>query len=190
MLKDLVTKNRTYRRFYQEKKISRDELLDLIELARLTSTGANLQPMKYILSYTGDKNELIFEELKWAAYLKDWEGPVEGERPAAYIIMVMDKEISTQAFWNHGLAAQSILLGAVEKGYGGCMFAGFDKDRLRKKLSLPEQFDPLMVIALGEPKEIVVLEDMDTTGDVKYWRDEKSVHHVPKRKLEDLVLSL
>ncbi len=190
MLKDLVAKNRTYRRFYQDVEIKESDLEDLVDLARLTASGANLQNLKYILSFTPEKNEGIFEELKWAAYFKDWQGPDEGERPSAYIVMVVDKEIGSNYFWNHGLAAQSILLGATEKGYGGCMFASYDKKNLMEKLSIPERYDILMVIALGKPKEVVVIDDINEDGDVKYWRDEDRVHHVPKRRLEDLILKL
>ncbi|NLY72663.1 MAG: nitroreductase family protein [Tissierellia bacterium] len=190
MLKNLVEKNRCYRRFHQEVEISMEDLRSFIELARLTSTGGNLQPMKYILSNDREKNEAIFEELKWAGYLKDWDGPEEGEKPSAYVIMLVDKTISSNVFWNQGLAAQSILLGAVEKGFGGCMFASYDKNRLIEKLSIPEEMDILMVIALGKPKEEVVMTELNEDGDIKYWRDDKGVHYVPKRRLEDLILDL
>jgi nitroreductase len=190
MLKDLVLKNRTYRRFYGEEEISRETLVDLIELARLSSTGANLQQLKYIISNTPEKNKMIFQELMWAAYLKDWDGPVEEERPTAYLVIVADKEIGSNIYWNHGIACQSILLGATEKGLGGCMFGGFNKENLKKKLQVPDRYEILLVIALGKPKEEVVLEDLGPEGDIKYWRDEKGVHHVPKRRLEDLILDL
>jgi nitroreductase len=190
MLKDLVLKNRTYRRFYGEEEISRETLVDLIELARLSSTGANLQQLKYIISNTPEKNQMIFQELKWAAYLKDWDGPVEEERPTAYLVIVADKEIGSNIYWNHGIACQSILLGATEKGLGGCMFGGFNKENLKNKLQVPDRYEILLVIALGKPKEEVVLEELGPDGDIKYWRDDKGVHHVPKRRLEDLILDL
>jgi nitroreductase len=190
MLKDLVLKNRTYRRFYGEEEISRETLVDLIELARLSSTGANLQQLKYIISNTPEKNKMIFQELKWAAYLKDWDGPVEEERPTAYLVIVADKEIGSNIYWNHGIACQSILLGATEKGLGGCMFGGFNKENLKNKLQVPDRYEILLVIALGKPKEEVVLEELGPDGDIKYWRDDKGVHHVPKRRLEDLILDL
>lgn len=190
MIRDLIIKNRTYRRFYQNVEITEKLLLELVDLARLSSTGANLQQLKYIISNTEQKNEMIFEELRWAAYLKDWNGPEEGEKPSAYLIMVVDKEISPNIYWNHGIACQSILLGAVEKGYGGCMFGGFNKENLKTKLNVPERYDILLVIALGKPKETVILEEMKPDGDVKYWRDDSGVHHVPKRSLDDLILKL
>lgn len=190
MLKDLVVKNRTYRRFYQEKNITKEELLEWIDLARLSSCGANLQNLKYVLVNDQDKNEKVFKELIWAAYFKDWDGPEEGEKPAAYIVMLVDNEIGSNVLWHHGLAAQNILLGATESGFGGCMFAGFNKGNIKNKLGISDRYDILMVIALGKPKEVVVLDELSEDGSVKYWRDENKVHHVPKRSLEDIVLDL
>lgn len=190
MIKELITKNRTYRRFYQDAAIERSVLEELIDLARLSSSGANLQSLKYIISNSAGKNDLIFKRLKWAGYLPDWDGPEEGERPSAYIIVLGDGEISKNYFWDHGIACQSILLGACEKGLGGCMFGSVDKNGLRTDLNIPERFDILLVIALGKPKEEVVLEECRNDKDIKYWRDKNKVHHVPKRKLEDIILDL
>lgn len=190
MLRELVLKNRTYRRFFQAEKIERQTIMELIDLARLSSSGGNLQAIKYIVSNEESKNERVFKYLKWAGYLKDWGGPKEGEKPSAYIILLLDKNISANCFWDHGIACQSILLGAVEKGLGGCMFGAVDKEGLRAEFQIPAQYDILVAIALGMPKEIVELEEMGENGDVKYWRDEKEIHHVPKRKLEDMVLNI
>lgn len=189
-IKELILKNRSYRRFHQHEQIDKSLLEELVDLARLSSSAGNLQPLKYILSNQTDKNEVIFQHLKWAAYLKDWNGPVEGEKPSAYIVVLGDKEIATNYLWDHGIACQSILLGACEKGLGGCMFGSVNKKGLAEKLAIPEKYEILVVIALGKPKEKVVLDDLDETGDIKYWRDENSVHHVPKRKLKDIILNI
>lgn len=190
MIKDLVLKNRSYRRFYQDQPVVLETLREMIELARLTSSGSNLQPLRYVLSNQEEKNERIFQTLKWAGYLSDWNGPEEGEKPTAYIVMLHDQRVSKNYFWDHGLAAQSILLGLTEQGLGGCQFSNIDRPALAAALKLPEYFEIVMVIAIGKPKEIIVLDELDESGSVKYWRDEQSVHHVPKRKLEDLILDL
>jgi nitroreductase len=190
MVRDLILKNRSYRRYDENEKIEMDTLKELIELARITPVAANKQHFKYILSNTKDKNEKIFKHLSWAAYLTDWKGPEQGERPSAYIIMLQDKRIFEKLFWGQGNASQSILLGAVEKGYGGCMFGAINREGLIRELSIPDHFEIIMVISLGKPSEEVVLEEIDESGDIKYWRDEKGVHHVPKRKLEDLILDI
>ncbi len=190
MIYELIRKNRTYRRFHQEVAIHRTDLEELIDLARLSSSGANLQSLKYVLSCDPETNGRIFPLLKWAGYLPEWNGPEEGERPSAYLVMLLDKDISSNCLWDHGIACQSILLGACEMGLGGCMFGSVDRDGLRASLKIPESYDILLVIALGKPKEKVVLEELNESGSVKYWRDAKKVHHVPKRKLQDLILKL
>ena len=189
MIRELIEKNRTYRRFYQDEDVSMETLRDLIDLARLSSTGGNLQSLKYMLFQTVDSNKRVFKHLKWAGYFKDWDGPEEGERPSAYVVMLQDQRISKGFFWDHGIAVQSILLGATEKGLGGCQFNSIDRIALAQELNLPGHFQIATVIALGKPKEVVVIEDLGESGDVKYWRDEQGVHHVPKRALDDLILS-
>ena len=188
MIKDLVRKNRTCRRFYEDFKIKRNTLEELIDLARLSASGANRQSLKYILSCEKNKNNLIFPTLVWAGYLKDWPGPGEGERPSAYIIMLLDTEISKNYWCDPGIAAQSILLGATEKGLGGCIFASVKRDELRLALKIEERYEILYVLAIGKPKEKVVLETVGPEGDIKYWRDSQGVHHVPKRTLEEIIL--
>jgi nitroreductase len=188
MIKDLVLKNRSYRRFYQETAIELETLRELVDLARLSASGGNIQPLKYILSCDPEKNALIFPHLRWAAYLKDWPGPSEGERPSAYIIILGDKNISAQFGCDYGIAAQSILLGATEKGLGGCMIATIRREELRQDLKIPANYEILLAIALGQPKEIVVLETVGADGDIKYWRDEEGKHHVPKRPLDEIII--
>lgn len=189
MLQELIRKNRTYRRFYQEAAIERHQLAEWVDLARQSASGANLQPLKYILSADTERNGQIFLLLKWAGYLKEWDGPVEGERPSAYIVMLHDKEIrASEAGCDYGISCQSILLGATEAGYGGCIIQSVDHDRLRGFLRIPEQYDIVMVIALGKPKEQVVMEEIGPSGDVKYYRDVAGVHHVPKRRIEDVIV--
>lgn len=189
LLKDLVSKNRSYRRFYQEVPVPMETLRELVDLARLSPSAANRQPLKYFLSNTPEINEKIFQCLSWAGYLPEWPGPNEGERPAAYLIMLGDSRITNNYFCDHGIAAQSILLGAVEKGLGGCIIGSVDRDKLRENLKIPSHFDILQVLALGKPKETVVIEPLPADGDIKYWRDPNGVHHVPKRALDDLIIN-
>jgi len=188
MLEDLVKKSRSYRRFLENERISIDFLTYLISLTRFCPSAANLQPLKYILSTNREKNKLIFNTLSWAAYLKDWKGPKEGERPSAYIVMLGDKNIAKDFRYDAGICAQTIMLGATEKGFGGCILASINRDKLREGLDIPEDFEILLVLALGKPNETVVIEDMKDAKDIKYWRDEKGIHHVPKRLLNDLIL--
>jgi len=189
MIKDLVAKNRTCRRFHQDVPMTRDTLRGLVDLARLSASAGNQQPLKYMLSCEPARNADIFSTLAWAAALKDWPGPSEGERPSAYIIMLEDTRLSTPYLkCDVGIAAQSILLGAAEQGLAGCMIASVQREKLREKLAIPEEFDIALVVALGRPKEEVVVEEVGPSGNVNYWRDDRGVHHVPKRPLDDIII--
>lgn len=188
MLEDLIPKNRSCRRFHQDVPVRLETLRDLVDLARLSASGANLQPLKYILSADPATNAEIFPHTHWAGYLKDWDGPREGEQPAAYVIILGDTDIRTSFGVDPGIAAQSIMLGAAERGLGGCMLGALDRDELREALGIADQYEILLALALGKPKEEVVLEEVGPDGDIKYYRDDDDVHHVPKRSLEDLIL--
>ncbi len=189
MIKDLVLKNRSYRRFYQNEKLSKKDLRELVDLARLSPSGANLQPLKFIISNEEETNKIIFKNLAWAGYLKDWDGPVEGERPSAYIIILGEKNPVKPYEYDVAIACQSMLLGAVEKGYGGCIFGSIKRIPLSKEINIPEDYKITLILALGKAKEEVCI-DTVKNGDIKYWRDEKGVHHVPKRNLDDLIIEL
>jgi nitroreductase len=187
-IRELVTRNRSYRRFHQDVPVDMETLRDLVDLARLSPSAGNLQPLKFMLCCDPKNNNAVFGHLKWAAYLADWPGPPEGERPTAYIVILGDRDLAESINCDHGIAAQSILLGAAEKGLGGCILASIGKTGLRKAFDIPERFDILLVLALGKPKETVVLESMGPDGNIRYWRDEQGVHHVPKRSLDEIII--
>jgi nitroreductase len=188
MIQDLILKSRSCRRFYQGEPVSLETLRELVNLARLSPSARNAQPLKFLLSCTPQKNASLFQHLAWAGYLKDWGGPVEGERPAAYIIILGDTSISQTFGCDHGIAAQSILLGAVEKGLGGCMIGSIQKSGLARDFDIPAKYEILLVLALGVPKEEISIEPLPESGDIKYWRDAEGGHHVPKRSLDDLII--
>jgi nitroreductase len=189
MLHDLILKNRSYRRFHQEVKIERPVLEELLDLARLSASGGNIQPLKFILSCDPERNAKIFPQLGWGSYIKDWVGPAEGERPSAYIVILGDTGLAGSFGCDYGIAAQSILLGATERGLGGCMIESIQRDQLRVALSIAPKYRILLVIALGQPAETVVIEPLGAEGDVRYWRDSAGIHHVPKRALQDLIVN-
>jgi nitroreductase len=186
-IRDLILKNRSFRRFDESVRVDEKTLEELVDLARCSATGANRQPLKFMLSVEPGRNALIFKTVGFARQLS-WQGPVEGERPSAYIVILGDTEISQSFGCDHGIAAQSILLGAVEKGLGGVMLGSANKDSLRAALNIPAKYEILLVLAMGKPKETVVLETVGADGKTTYWRDDKGVHHVPKRRLEDIIV--
>ena len=189
MLRDLILKNRSCRRFFQNEPVDLAALKELVDLARLSASAANLQPLKYILCCNPEKNAGIFACLGWAGYLKDWAGPPEGERPAAYIIVLGDTNIAPNFGCDYGIAGQSILLGAREMGLAGCMIGSVRRSKLSEMLDIDPRFEIIMVLAIGKPKEEIVLGEIESGGDIRYWRDDAGVHHVPKRALQDILLA-
>lgn len=188
MFHHLVLKNRSYRRFYENHEITLSTLEELAQLTRYVPSAGNLQAIKLMLINTPADRDKVFPTLGWAGMLRDWDGPSTGERPSAYIILVDDLSLGKNHLIDIGIIAQTILLGAVEKGLGGCMLANINRKKLETAFQLDsEKFSISLVIALGKPKEIVMLEDM-TDNDYRYYRDTQEVHHVPKRSLEELIL--
>jgi nitroreductase len=189
LLSDLVLRTRSIRRFREHEAVSLATLHSLVDLARLAPCAGNKQPFKYALSASRQTNALIFSNLRWAAYLQDWSGPAEGERPAAYIVICRDITLSNALNSDQGFAVQNILLGATARGLGACVIASFVRENIRKIMQIHEALDPIWVVALGVPEEAVVVEPLGSEGDIRYWRDAAGVHHVPKRPLEDILLT-
>ena len=188
-ISDLIIDNRSYRRFFQDVLVERSALEKLVDLARLSASGQNLQSLKYFLSCDSDINAIIFSYLTWAGYLQGWNGPEEGERPSAYVLILGDKSISTSFGIDSGIAAQSIRLGATEIGLGSCVVGSIKRKELAESLGLSDRFEILLAISIGKPKETVVLETVRENGDTKYWRDNAGVHHVPKRTLNEVIVN-
>ena len=187
MIKNLILKNRSYRRFDQSVPISMDLLREMVDAARLSGSARNMQPLRYMLFNDPADCAPIFPTLAWAGYMKDWPGPEEGERPTAYIVQLGDLELTDDWWCDDGIAAQSMLLTAVEQGFGGCIIGSVQREKLRSILSIPERYKIIQVFALGKPAEEVVI-DKVSNDDIKYWRDEQGVHHVPKRSLDELII--
>lgn len=189
MLKDLVKQCRSYRRFDESVSIPLEELKDMVDTARLTASSANMQALKFKIVHTKEDCEKIFPHLLWAAALKDWDGPAEGEHPSAYIAVLCDLSIANNKQWDEGIAAQTILLSATEKGYGGCMVGSCKRSELLHVMGLdPEHYSLGLMLALGKPKEDVRLVEVGPDGNTAYYRDENGVHFVPKRALKDILV--
>lgn len=189
MMKDLVHKCRSYRRFYQNEMISEDMLKELVDLGRMTASTANSQALKYKICADPDTNEQIFHTLGWAGALPDWDGPEEGERPSAYIVILCDLSLAQSRPVDDGIVAQTMMLGAVDMGYGGCILMNVQRTQLASVLNIDlEKYTIDLVLALGKPKENVQIVPIPDNGSVTYYRDENQVHYVPKRSLEQVLL--
>ena len=192
-MREIIAKTRTFRRFFQKEAISSEVLSELLDLARLGGSARNGQPWQYMIINTPELCEKVFPFLGWAGYLSDWKGPVEGERPSAYILCLLNsnwlKGPESEAQFDLGVATQNLLLGAMENRLGGCRIGLFNP-KLADLFDLPEHLAISLVVALGRPRETVIIEECKEDSDIKYWRDDDGVHHVPKRSLESCLITL
>ncbi|HBG18422.1 MAG TPA: nitroreductase [Desulfobulbaceae bacterium] len=192
-MQEIIAKTRTFRRFVQKERISLTTLEELIDLARLGGSARNGQPWQYMMINTPELCAKVFPFLGWAGYLTDWKGPVEGERPSAYILCLLNKQrlkgSESEAQFDLGVATQNLLLGAMEKRIGGCRIGAFNP-QLASLFDMPDHLQLSLIVALGKPRETVILEECKNDEDIRYWRDEHGVHHVPKRTLESCLVSL
>ena len=169
-----IKKRRSIRR-YKDEEVSRDVLKKCVDAARLSPTGANRQPLKFI---TIAKNlEEVFKHTNWAGYL-DWN-PSKEEMPRAYVGIIKEKDSGLEM--DVGIAAQSICLAALEEGLGSCMLGALDRDELEKILPVPKDYDLELMVALGYPAEKPsIVENQDS---VEYYLEEDELI-VPKKALE------
>ena len=191
MLKDLVKQNRSYRGYDESRRVTEAELREMVDCARLTASSVNMQPLKYYLAWEKDEVDRIQALTAWARGLPEMTLPHEGMRPTAFIVICQDKSIqeSLVRFQKDvGIAAQTILLAAVEMGLGGCMIGNFGADSVQQELGLSENLAPLLIVAIGKPAEKVVLTEVGEGESVAYYRDGNDVHYVPKRRLEDVII--
>ncbi|MCR5724492.1 MAG: nitroreductase family protein [Treponema sp.] len=187
-IEQLLTKTRSYRRFYQDKPVTSEQLASCIRAASLTPSGGNKMPLKYITSTAADINAKIFDCVGWAAYLPDWNGPEEGEKPTGYIVMLRDTSISKATATDEGIQALAIMMSATEQGLGGCIMGNIQREKLAAALGISAPYEIALVLALGEPKEQVIMERVPEDGNIKYWHDAQGTHHVPKRTAEEILV--
>ena len=188
-LKELATKNRSHYQFQESEPFTPEQFERLVELARLSASAANLQPLKFMFSHDPGRNGAILSCLRGESFIQGFPAPPQGRQPAAYVIILGDTSITNNFWCNHGIAAQSILLGAVEMGFGGCILTDLDRQALARSLKIPGHLEILLVIALGVPRERFVITDA-VNGETRCWQDINKVRHVPKRSLNDIILDL
>ena len=183
MIYEKISSRRTIRKYARrgvpEKTISR-----CVDAARLSPSGANRQPLRYILINNEELTGKVFSTLRWAGYLPDYE-PSEEEMPRAYIVMLLDKNIRSDPGHDAGIAAMSISMVAYDEGLGSCILGAVDRERLRAILNVPKHLAIVLVVALGYPAENPVVDEVKD-GDIKYWLDQDGILHVPKRDFKDI----
>lgn len=187
-VRELVEKNRSIRIFKPSPAPTRAQLESWVDVARISASGGNLQPLAYFLSADATTNDKIFATLRWAGYLTDWPGPAAGERPTGYVILLRDNDVTNNFIVDHGIASEIIRMAAFEEGFGSCLIGSVDRPKLREALGISNRYELLVVLALGAPGERVVLETA-SGGNIRYWRDGHGALHVPKRALRDILVN-
>ncbi|MBE5781591.1 MAG: nitroreductase [Clostridiales bacterium] len=192
MLKDLVYKNRSYRGYDESRKITREELLDMVECARLAPSSINMQPLKYYLVHEEEEVKKVQPLTHWARALPQMTLPHQGKHAQGFIIICQDTSVfeAIPRFQKDvGIVAQTILLRAVEMGLGGCMIGNYNAQEVKDTLNLSANLHPVLIVAIGKPDETIVLVDVPEDGNTNYYRDENDVHYVPKRSISDLIIN-
>ena len=189
---DLVRKNLSYRGYDESRRLTRAELEGFVECARLSPSSVNAQPFRYYLAWEKREVDQIQALTKWARGLPELTLPHPGHCPTGFVVICQDTRLgeSLQRYLKDvGIVAQTMLLAATEQGLGGCMIGNFNGNEVKAELGLPEYLVPMLLVAFGKPDETVVLTEVGEGGSTKYYRDEQDVHYVPKRRLEDIVLT-
>ena len=192
MLKDLVTKSRSYRGYNENRKVTKEELLELVECARLCPSSVNAQPFCYYLAWEKEEVAKIQALTNWARALPQMTLPHPGKCPTAFIVILQDTTIGESLARYQkdvGIVAQTMLLAATEMGLGGCMIGNYNAGKVKEALALDEKYAPMLIVAIGEPAEKIVLKEVEPGERMAYYRDENDVHYVPKRKLKDIVIT-
>lgn len=184
-MKELIKSRRTIRKFSQE-PIPEEKLTSYVEAARVAPSGANLQPLKYIVVSSAEMSNRMFPQVKWAGYLAPEYNPKDDERPTAYIVVCADTEIRKNGYEiDVGASVENIILSALSDGVGACWMAAIDRDEIRKLLEIPERMEIPCLVALGYPKESP--KEVDVTTDIKYYLENETLC-VPKRSMEEVLI--
>ncbi len=188
---EATLERRSIRRF-KDKAVPYEALEKCIDAARLAPSGRNQQVLEYIVINDAKVLPGIFENIGGSAKLPPYKGgPRPEQSPKAYTIILVNKQWEgdpnrrrvTQI--DVGLAAENILLTALEQGLGCCPILMFNEADIKLLLEIPDTYDIALVIPMGYPDESPVADIAADSTNI--FVDDKGVRHVPKRKLADVI---
>lgn len=186
---NLVREARSCRRFDETSPLSQEDIRWLLECARCVPSAGNAQQLRFISITHGPICDDLFTMTRWAAALKDWNGPQKGERPTAFIAVLMPEKAGDRVCFDVGITCQTIQLAATSRGWGACMILSFEHDRASNLLQIPSGMKIALLVGLGVAMEKRVIEPMPADGSHAYWRDSHNIHHVPKRSVDELLIA-
>jgi nitroreductase len=180
----LLQHNRSYRGYDANFKVREDQLRRIIEVATLCPSARNQQVLRF-RPVLGDEAASMLKYIRLGGALPELHLPFAGSEPNAFIVICSSVEESKYVDIDLGIAAQSMLLQAVEIGLGGICIGAFDHEPLKELLGL--KYEPLLVLAIGRPAERIELKECGEGDNLTYYR-EGGVHYVPKIKVDDIIL--
>jgi nitroreductase len=183
-LDTLLHRNRSYRGYDPSHTVTRDELLKLVEVTTLVPSGMNRQALRYRL-VTEEDSDKVLPLIRLGGALPELHLPFPGTEPRAFLVICSTVPESPVIDIDLGIAAQSLLLKAVEMGLNGIIIRAFDPVKLQEVLGL--ELLPLLVIAIGKGAENIYLKPVEAGESLAYYRKD-GVHFVPKLKAEDLLI--
>ena len=183
-LDTLLHRNRSYRGYDPSRTVTRDELLKLVEVTTLVPSGMNRQALRYRL-VTEEDSDKVLPLIRLGGALPELHLPLPGTEPRAFLVICSTVPESPVIDIDLGIAAQSLLLKAVEMGLNGIIIRAFDPVKLQEALGL--ELLPLLVVAIGKGAENIYLKPVEAGESLTYYRKD-GVHFVPKLKAEDLLI--
>lgn len=180
----LLLRNRSHRAYDNSFLVREDQLRRIIDVNRLTPSARNQQVLRFRMALDNEADKVL-PHIKMGAALPELHLPEKGSEPRAFIIICSTVEESRFVDIDLGIAAQSMLLQAVEIGLNGICIAAFDKQKIREELQLP--FEPLLILAIGRGKDNIQLSEISANESHNYYRKE-GVHYVPKLTIEELII--
>ena len=183
---EMIISRRTIRKFKQE-KIDHEILKKIVNAGRLAPSASNLQPLEYLIIDDEDLKKKVFPNLAWAGYIKPEGDPGEDERPAAYIIILVDKKINPAPERDIGASVENMNLTSQEEGIGCCWIGAFKAKEINNIINVPANLSAELILAMGYPSEKPVPEDIEIGSSINYYKDDSGTLHVPKRRLKDII---
>jgi nitroreductase len=182
---ELLLKNRSTRGYKKAYRVSRAELERITAVCSRIPSARNQQVLRFRLVTHDSGADQVLPLVKMGAALPELHLPFPGTEPEAFIVVCSTIEENPMVDIDLGIAAQSMLLKAVEMGLNGLIIAAFNRTKLQEVLALP--YPPLLVLAIGKSDERIELTPIGERESHAYYRKE-GIHYVPKVRAGELII--
>lgn len=183
---EAIKSRRTIRKF-KDTPVKQEDILKIIDGGRLAPTGANLQPIKFLVVTDRDLRKQMYPFIKYAGYLPDFN-PTFEQSPTAFIVVLNDTEIKSteKSECDSGAVIMNMCLMATELNIGSCWLGAIDRAKIKKILKLDDKYDITYLLGLGFPAQSG--EAVKMNDSIKYYHDENQNVFVPKRSIDDVIV--